>query len=91
MADQLFEDRTLVIATMKDMEKVIAPLLVRALGVKIIIPENFDTIQYGTFSEEIERQADQVEAARIKAKAACQACPHSSEGKRKCCSSFKRY
>jgi hypothetical protein len=72
-------------------DKVIAPLLVQALGVKIIVPENFDTDKYGTFSGEIKREADPVEAARIKAKAACQAyqcklaiasegsfCPHPS-------------
>jgi hypothetical protein len=73
MAVQLFKDCTLVIATMHGKEKVIAPLLVKALGVKIIVPENFDTDLYGTFSGEIEREANPVEAARIKAKAACQA------------------
>jgi hypothetical protein len=72
MAVQLFKDRTLVIATMHGKEKVIAPLLEQALGVKIIIPQNFDTDQYGTFSGEIEREVDPVEAARIKANAACQ-------------------
>jgi hypothetical protein len=54
MAVQLFKDCTLVIATMHGKEKVIAPLLVKALGVKIIVPENFDTDLYGTFSGEIE-------------------------------------
>jgi hypothetical protein len=71
MAHQLFKGRNLVIATMHGKEKVIAPLLEHALGVKIIVPENFDTDQYGTFSGEIEREVDPVEAARTKAKVAC--------------------
>lgn len=73
MAVQLFKGRKLVIATMHGKEKVIAPLLEENLGVKIIIPYNFDTDLYGTFSGEIEREADPLEAARMKAKAACQA------------------
>jgi hypothetical protein len=53
MAHQLFKGRNLVIATLHGKEKVIAPLLEHALGVKIIVPEKFDTDQYGTFSGEI--------------------------------------
>jgi hypothetical protein len=73
MPTELFKNRSLVIATMHGKEKVIAPLLEENLGVKIIIPEDFDTDRYGTFSGEIERTTDPIEAARIKAKAACQA------------------
>jgi hypothetical protein len=34
-------------------DKVIAPLLVQALGVKIIVPENFDTDKYGILAAKL--------------------------------------
>lgn len=65
-----FKGRKLVIATMHKKEKVIAPLLEKYLGVRIIIPKNLNTNQFGTFTREIERTGDQLEAARKKAYAA---------------------
>lgn len=53
-------------------EQVIAPVLQEALGVKIIVPKGLDTDQFGTFSGEIVRDVDPVEAARRKCEIACQ-------------------
>ncbi|MFP4016817.1 MAG: DUF6671 family protein [Halanaerobiales bacterium] len=65
-----FKDRTGVLATKHKKEEVIAPILEKELGVKIIVPENFDTDKYGTFTRDIERMGNQLEAARHKAEAA---------------------
>lgn len=66
-----FSGRRLVVATMHGKEKIVGPILQEALGVEVLIPVNFNTDVYGTFSGEIERIADPVEAARIKCQAAC--------------------
>lgn len=64
--DNWFQNRTLLIATRHKKEQVIAPLLERALGVKCIVPVDFDTDQFGTFSGEIPRTEDPVEVLRKK-------------------------
>jgi hypothetical protein len=51
-------------------EKVMTPLLEEKLGIKIVVPENFNTDAFGTFTREIKRTGDQLEAARRKAKEA---------------------
>jgi len=63
----LFKGRKLVIATMHEKERIIAPLLEKHLGVEIVVPENFDTDKFGTFTREIKRTGNQLEAARKKA------------------------
>jgi hypothetical protein len=65
-----FENRTAVLATMHQKEKAIAPLLASELGMKTIVPAQFDTDRFGTFTREIERIGTQIEAARLKAQAA---------------------
>ena len=65
-----FAGRTAVIATMHGKEVVIAPRLVEALKVKTYVPSDFDTDQFGTFTGEVKRVGDQLEAARAKARAA---------------------
>ncbi|MCU0552596.1 MAG: hypothetical protein MUC48_24965 [Leptolyngbya sp. Prado105] len=60
----LFKHRTAVLATMHGKEQAIAPILA---SIKIIVPDNLDTDQFGTFTREIERAGDQIEAARKKA------------------------
>ena len=45
MINSFFNNRKLVIATMHGKEKVLGPLLVNALGVEIVLIENFDTFQ----------------------------------------------
>ena len=62
----MFEGRTLVIATMHKKEQILAPILETGLGVKCILPEHFNSDQWGTFSGEIERSLDPVATAREK-------------------------
>ena len=62
----MFKDRKLVIATKHEKEKVIAPLLEKALSVSCFVNENFDTDILGTFTGEIERELDAIATARKK-------------------------
>jgi hypothetical protein len=66
----LFGDRVGVLATMHQKERVIAPLLEQELGIKVVVPENFNTDTFGTFTREIKRPGDQLQAARLKAQKA---------------------
>ena len=66
-----FANRTAVLATMHGKEQVIAPLLAE-LGITVILPPEFDTDRFGTFSREVKRAGNQLEAARIKATEAMQ-------------------
>lgn len=70
-SNAIFSGRKLVIATMHGKEKVIAPLLEKALGVETLLPEGFNTDRYGTFSGEIEREKDPLETASTKCLDAC--------------------
>jgi hypothetical protein len=70
MPNTFFADRIGVIATMHQKEKAIAPLLEQALGIKTVVPANFNTDTFGTFTREIKRQGTQIEAARLKAEKA---------------------
>jgi hypothetical protein len=53
-------------------EQVIAPVLLTELGMRINVPEQFDTDRFGTFTRDVRRAGDQLEAARKKALAAMQ-------------------
>ncbi len=70
MKNALFADRVGVLATMHQKERVIAPLLEQELGIKVVVPQGFDTDAFGTFTREIKRLGDQLEAARLKAEKA---------------------
>ena len=70
MSDSFFTGRIGVIATMHQKEKAIAPVVEQALGIKTIVPANFNTDTFGTFTREIKRQGTQIEAARHKAEQA---------------------
>ena len=71
MTNSIFDKRKLVIATMHGKEKVLAPLLETALGVEVIIAEDLNTDQWGSFSGEINRTVDPLATAKLKcAKAA---------------------
>ncbi len=63
---QFFQNRTIAIATMHQKERALAPLLENRLGLKYIVPEQFNTDFFGTFSGEIARSDSQVETARMK-------------------------
>jgi hypothetical protein len=62
----MFQGRKLIIATKHSKEKVIAPLLEKALGVTCSVHENCDTDIFGTFTGEIERKLDPISTARQK-------------------------
>lgn len=62
-----FHDRLATLATMHQKEEAIAPLLEEKLGLKVIVPQGFDSDRYGTFTREVKRYGSQVEAARQKA------------------------
>ena len=65
-----FSGRVAVIATMHRKEQAIAPLLEAALDLKTLVPQDFDTNAFGTFTRDVDRPADQLSTARIKAEAA---------------------
>jgi ribosomal protein S27AE len=62
----MFSGRELVVATKHQKEKVIAPIIEHALGVKCIVPGGLDTDLLGTFSGEVERVDDPIATARKK-------------------------
>ncbi|WP_019037001.1 DUF6671 family protein [Psychroflexus tropicus] len=66
----MFQNRRLIIATKHKKEKVIAPLLESAFGVKCFTDQSFDTDSFGSFSGEIERTHGPLETARQKCLAA---------------------
>ncbi|MDM9379560.1 hypothetical protein QUB80_02440 [Chlorogloeopsis sp. ULAP01] len=68
--DSLFTNRVAVLATMHQKEKVIAPILEAELGIQVIVPQNFNTDAFGTFTREIKRPGNQIEAAKLKAEKA---------------------
>lgn len=68
--NSLFTGRVAVIATMHKKEAAIAPILESELGVRAIVPNNFNTDIFGTFTRDVPRPADQIATARLKAKKA---------------------
>ncbi|MFN7249481.1 MAG: DUF6671 family protein [Anaerobacillus sp.] len=67
---KLFSGRKAVLATMHKKEQVIAPILESELGLKIVVPVEFNSDVFGTFTNEVERTGDQLEAARKKVEVA---------------------
>lgn len=65
-----FAGRVAVLATMHHKEQAIAPLLESGLGVTVVVPPNFDTDSFGTFTGDIQRPANQLTTAQLKAAAA---------------------
>ncbi len=70
MPDFSLAGRVAVIATMHQKEQAIAPLITAAWNVKTLVPTEFDTDAFGTFTRDINRVADQLTTARLKAEAA---------------------
>ena len=62
-----FRDRLMVIATMHRKELAIAPILETTLGVRVTVPQDFNSDLFGTFTRDIERPANQIDTARLKA------------------------
>ena len=65
-----FGGRQAALGTKHRKESVIAPLMRDELGIDVIVPPDFDTDRFGTFTREIPRVGTQLEAAREKALAA---------------------
>ena len=61
--------RQCILATMHNKESVIAPQLEAGLSIKVTVPRNFDTDRFGTFTREIKRIENQLDTARMKARA----------------------
>ncbi|MCP1372993.1 DUF6671 family protein [Dyella lutea] len=57
---------TAVLATMHGKQRAIAPLLARFLGLRVVVPQDFDTDRFGTFSRDIARTGTPLETARAK-------------------------
>lgn len=70
----LFEGRTVSFATMHEKEKLVAPILHAEFGLKTIVPDSFDTDQFGTFTGEVDRQTDPLSTVRKKCLAGMKAC-----------------
>ncbi|MGL5924253.1 DUF6671 family protein [Chroococcidiopsis sp.] len=68
--NSLFIGRVAVIATMHKKEEAIAPIVEPELGVQCIVPNDFNTDIFGTFTRDIARPADQIATAKFKAKKA---------------------
>lgn len=62
-----WRDRAATLATMHQKEIAIAPLMKEKLGLQITVPEGFNSDRYGTFTREVKRYGNQIEAARQKA------------------------
>jgi len=66
LCPDLFHSRVGVLATMHQKEVVIAPILEHQLGVQIVVPQDLNTDEFGTFTRDIKRPNDQLNAARLK-------------------------
>jgi hypothetical protein len=71
----VYEGEEAVLATMHGKERVIAPLLLRQLGLRVTLASGLDTDRFGTFTREVERTGSQLDAARAKIKAAFELAP----------------
>ncbi|MFM6062276.1 MAG: DUF6671 family protein [Microcystis panniformis] len=68
--EKMFQDRIAILGTMHGKERVIAPILAQEIGLKVIVPDNFNTDRFGTFTRDIKRIGTQIETARRKAQEA---------------------
>jgi rubrerythrin len=62
----MFEGRKLLIVTKHGKEQVFASVFEKALGVRCVLDNSFDTDQLGTFSGEVDRTLDPMSAAKQK-------------------------
>lgn len=62
----LFENRTIVIATKHHKDSVIAPILKKEFNLNCIVSKKLDTDRFGTFTGEIERILSPYKAAKMK-------------------------
>jgi hypothetical protein len=64
----IYAGRRVALLTQHDKQRVLAPVLLRTLECRVERVSGFDTDQLGTFTREIPRQGDQLDAARTKAR-----------------------
>lgn len=69
-SDSSFHGRTAVLGTKHGKEQVVAPSVHAGLGLRVVVPEAFDSDRFGTFTREVGRAGSQRDAARLKAQAA---------------------
>lgn len=62
-----FINRKAALGTKHNKELVIAPILKKALGLNVVIPNNFDSDKFGTFTADVDRNFSQRETAKLKA------------------------
>jgi hypothetical protein len=67
---QLFNNRVGILATMHQKERVIAPLMKQELGIEVVVPQNFNSDVFGTFTRDVNRSGTQIVTARLKAEKA---------------------
>lgn len=72
-AQQLFSSRRAALGTKHNKEQVIASLFAEELGIGVIVPQDFDTDKFGTFTLDKTRKGTQKQTAVIKARAAMDA------------------
>ncbi len=66
----LFKNRKLVIATMHQKELLMQPILENVLGVECLVLGDFNSDKFGTFTRDIKRSGNMLQAARAKLQAA---------------------
>lgn len=67
---RVFRGRRAALLTKHGKERVIAPVLEKATGCRVVVQSSYDTDLYGTFTMEIARPGSQLETARLKARKA---------------------
>ncbi|WP_036535914.1 DUF6671 family protein [Neosynechococcus sphagnicola] len=65
-----FHQKSGVLATMHRKEQAIAPILKHHLGIEVVVPLGLNTDEFGTFTRDIKRPGDQLNAAQLKAEKA---------------------
>ena len=70
--DSPFSGRQFALLTRHGKETIFAPLLAAQLGASLILTQDFDTDQLGTFSGDVERQLNPKDCALKKAQLACE-------------------
>lgn len=73
-----FAGRVAALATMHGKEAILAPVLERELGLRVVVPGGLDTDRFGTFSGERPRLGDQRRAAHAKAEAGLRLVPEAT-------------
>ncbi len=63
-----YQNKSVIIATKHEKEKVIAPAFEQQLNCRIVVPDNFDTDQFGTFTGTVTRKGTAYETVLLKAK-----------------------